>query len=110
MIIAVLVLLGGIVGYYYFAEASQLLRVLGVLGSMVLAIFLFMQTRMGRDLWGFIQGSRIEIRKVIWPTRQETMQTTVAVIGFTIIMGMFFWLLDMFLAWASAGVVSYGGT
>ena len=109
MIVAVAILLGGIVGYYYFADESQLLRVVGVLASMAIAIFLFMQTRMGRDLWDFIQGSRIEIRKVIWPNRQETIQTTVAVIGFTVIMGMFFWLLDMFLAWASAGVVSYGG-
>ena len=109
MILAVAVLLGGIVAYYYFEDMSQLVRVAGVLLSVALSIVLFMQTRMGRELWDFIQGSRIEIRKVIWPNRQETMQTTIAVIGFTIIMGVFFWLLDMFLSWASAGVVSYGG-
>ncbi len=109
MILAVAVLLGGIVSYYYFENESQLIRVAGVLLSVVLSIVLFMQTRMGKDLWDFIQGSKIEIRKVIWPNRQETMQTTVAVIGFTVIMGVFFWLLDMFLSWASAGIVSYGG-
>ena len=109
MFLALAVLLGGIVGYYYFEDQSQLLRVAGVLLSMVLAVVIFMQTRMGRELWDFIQGSRVEIRKVIWPNRQETMQTTLAVIVFTVIMGMFFWLLDMFLSWASAGIVSYGG-
>lgn len=109
MILALAVLLGGIVAYYYFEDMSQLVRVAGVLLSVALSIVLFMQTRMGRELWDFIQGSRVEIRKVIWPNRQETMQTTIAVIGFTIIMGVFFWLLDMFLSWASAGVVSYGG-
>lgn len=109
MIVAVAILIGGIVAYYYFENESQLLRVAGVLLAVVLSIVLFMQTRMGRDLWSFIQTSRIEIRKVIWPNRQETMQTTLAVIGFTIIMGIFFWVLDMFLAWASAGIVSYGG-
>ncbi len=109
MILALAVLLGGIVAYYYFENESQLLRVAGVLLSVVLAIVIFMQTRMGRELWEFIQGSRVEIRKVIWPNRQETMQTTIAVIIFTVIMGVFFWLLDMFLSWASAGIVSYGG-
>ncbi|NNF52322.1 MAG: preprotein translocase subunit SecE [Gammaproteobacteria bacterium] len=109
MVLALAVLLGGIVAYYWFEDASQLLRVAGVLLAVVLSIVLFMQTQMGRELWEFIQGSRVEIRKVIWPNRQETMQTTIAVIGFTIIMGVFFWLLDMFLSWASAGIVSYGG-
>lgn len=109
MILALAVLLGGIVAYYYFENESQLIRVAGVLLSVVVAIVLFMQTRMGRELWDFIQGSRVEVRKVIWPNRQETMQTTIAVIAFTVIMGIFFWLLDMFLSWASAGIVSYGG-
>jgi len=109
MVLALAVLLGGIVAYYWFEDASQLLRVAGVLLAVVLSIVLFMQTEMGRELWEFIQGSRVEIRKVVWPNRQETMQTTIAVIGFTIIMGVFFWLLDMFLSWASAGIVSYGG-
>ena len=109
MIVAVAILLGGVVAYYYFENESQLIRVAGVLLAMVLSIVLFMMTRMGRDLWAFIQGSRVEIRKVIWPNRQETTQTTIAVFGFTLIMGVFFWLLDMFLSWASAGIVSYGG-
>ena len=42
-----------------------------------------------------MQGSRVELRKVVWPTREETLQTTLAVLVFALIMGVFFWLLDL---------------
>ncbi len=108
MIVALAVLVAGIVGYYYFEQESQLLRVIGVLASVVVAIFIFMATQMGQDLWKFIQGSRVELRKVVWPTRTEATQTTIAVMGFTLVMGIFFWLLDMFLLWATRGVTGLG--
>ncbi|MEM7281189.1 MAG: preprotein translocase subunit SecE [Pseudomonadota bacterium] len=104
----VAVLIAGIVGYYYFEQESQLLRVIGVLVSVVVAIVIFMQTQMGRDLWKFVQGSRVELRKVVWPTRTEATQTTIAVMGFTLVLGIFFWLLDMFLLWATRGVTGLG--
>ena len=105
MVLALAVLLGGIVAYYWFEDASQLLRVAGVLLAVVLSIVLFMQTQMGRELWEFIQGSRVEIRKVVWPTKQETTQTAIAVFVFTLIMMLFFWLLDSGLLWLTRSLV-----
>ena len=58
-----------------------------------------MTSMQGQRLWHFIQGSRVEIRKVVWPTRTETTQTALAVFVFTLIMGLFFWALDSGLLW-----------
>jgi len=74
-----------------------------------LAIAVFMATERGRLLWKFIQGSRVEIRKVIWPTRQETMQTTLTVFVFALIMALFFWGLDFFLLWITRLLTGQGG-
>jgi preprotein translocase subunit SecE len=63
----------------------------------------------GKELWRFIQSSRGEIRKVVWPNRQETLQTTLTVMVFALLMGVFFWLLDLFLLWATRLVTGQGG-
>ena len=70
-----------------------------VLGGTVGGIGIAMTTAQGQRLWHFIQGSRVEIRKVVWPSRQETTQTAIAVFVFTLIMMLFFWLLDLGLFW-----------
>lgn len=108
LVFSAALLLGGLVGYYWFADASVVLRALGVVLSVALALAVFFTTARGRDLWRFIQTSRIELRKVVWPTRQETFQTTMAVIIFVIIMGLFFWGLDMFLLWATRILTGQG--
>ena len=97
--LAAAILVGGIVGYYNFEEQSLLASVSVVLASVAIAVAVFMQTDRGRMLWKFIQGARIEIRKVIWPTRTETVQTTLTVFVFVLILGIFFWFLDMGLLW-----------
>lgn len=109
MVLGIGVLIGGIVGYYYFEQESQLIRVVGVLVALVVAIVIFMQTQMGRELWKFIQGSRVELRKVVWPTRQTATQTTMGVLFFTIVIGLFFWLLDKLLLWATSPFTGIGG-
>ncbi|MBT5220584.1 MAG: preprotein translocase subunit SecE [Woeseia sp.] len=88
------ILVGGLYGYYYLLEWSLPLRALMVLGGLVGGIGVAMTSVQGRRLWAFIQGSRVEIRKVIWPTKQETTQTAIAVFIFTFVMAMFFWGLD----------------
>ncbi len=108
LVLSAALLLGGLVGYYWFADASVLLRAVGVVVSLAAAIGVFLTTAKGREVWRFIQSSRIELRKVIWPTRQETFQTTMAVIVFVIIMGLFFWGLDMFLLWATRMLTGQG--
>ncbi len=76
-----------------------------VLGGTGLGIAIAMTSTQGRRLWHFIQGSRVEIRKVVWPTRTETTQTAIAVFIFTIIMMLFFWGLDSLLLWITQSLI-----
>ena len=95
LLLAAGLLVGGLYGYYFYENDLALpLRVLMVLGGTGVGIAVAMTSSQGHRLWHFIQGSRVEIRKVIWPTRQETTQTAIAVFVFTIIMALFFWALD----------------
>ena len=109
LVLAAAILIGGIVGYYWFEEESLLLRVVGVLVGFGLGVLVAFQSAQGKTLWRFIQGSRIEIRKVIWPTRQEALQTTLTVLVFALILGIFFWGLDFFLLWISRLLTGQGG-
>jgi preprotein translocase subunit SecE len=106
--IAVAVAVGSIVGYYYYADYSSLLRTIGLLLGFALAVVVGLQSAQGRDLWRFIQGSRVEMRKVVWPTREEAIQTTIAVLLFALIMGVFFWLLDLLLLWVTRMITAGG--
>ena len=103
---SVLILLVGIVSYYYLVQVSILFRVLMVLASVVVSLVIFFQTQRGKTLWEFFQGSRVEIKKVIWPTKQETFQTTLTVFVFVLIMGIFFWLLDFLLLFLTNTITS----
>ena len=103
---SVLILLVGIVSYYYLIQISILFRVLMVLASVVVSLVIFFQTQRGKTLWEFFQGSRVEIKKVIWQTRQETFQTTLTVFVFVLIMGIFFWLLDFLLLFLTNTITS----
>lgn len=105
LLIAAGVLTGGLFGYYWYLEWSQPLRVLLVLGGTIAGVAIAMTSTQGRRLWAFIQGSRIEIRKVVWPTKQETTQTAIAVFIFTLILALFFWGLDSFLLWLTRTLV-----
>ena len=105
LLIAAGVLAGGIYGYYYLIEWSLPLRVLLVLGGLLVGIAIAMTSAQGLQLRGFIQGSRVEIRKVVWPTKQETTQTAIAVFVFTLVMALFFWALDSFLLWLTRTLV-----
>ena len=103
---SVLILLVGIVSYYYLTQISILFRALMVLASVVVSLIIFFQTQRGKTLWEFFQGSRVEIKKVIWPTKQETFQTTLTVFVFVLIMGIFFWLLDFLLLFLTNTITS----
>ncbi len=100
LMLAIAVLLLGIVGFYYYEAESQLYRVLGVVFAAAVAIAIVSTTRIGQVLIAFGRESRMEVRKVVWPTRQETIQTTFMVIVAVIIIGIFLWLIDMLLAQA----------
>jgi len=108
-LLAAALLLGGVVAYYYFTNVSVALRAAGVVFGIALALAVFATTLRGRTLWSFIQTARVELRKVVWPTRQETVQTTIAVIVFALILGVFFWILDKGLLWATRLLTGQGG-
>jgi preprotein translocase subunit SecE len=105
LLIAAGTLVGGLFAYYYYLAWSLPLRVLMVLGGVAVGITIAMSSTQGQRLWAFIQGSRVELRKVVWPTKQETTQTAIAVFVFTLIMALFFWGLDSFLLWLTRTLV-----
>ena len=105
LLVAAGVLVGGLYVYYYLLEWSLPLRVLLVLGGLIVGVTIAMTSTQGQRLWAFIQGSRVEIRKVVWPTKQETTQTAIAVFVFTLVMALFFWGLDSFLLWLTRTLV-----
>ena len=96
---AVLLLLAGLAGFYYSAERSLLLAWVGVLAATMMAVALAYRTERGREIAGFLKEAQIEVRKVVWPTRAETMQTTLAVLVVVVVVGVSLWLLDLFLGW-----------
>jgi preprotein translocase subunit SecE len=109
LLVAATILVGGVGAYYFYADASVLLRAIGVLLALIAAIGVAVWTTQGQTLWRFVQGARVELRKVIWPTREEALQTTLAVLVFALVMGVFFWLLDLFLLWVTRLLTGQGG-
>jgi preprotein translocase subunit SecE len=95
--VALVLVLAGIAAFYVYADASKLIRVLGLVGAVIVAIFVALQTAQGRTLAAFGSDVQVEVRKVVWPTRQETLQTTLAVLVVVVISAIFLWLLDMLL-------------
>jgi preprotein translocase subunit SecE len=99
--VAVLLVLGGIVGFYVLSTLPSWQRWLIVVGSLVLAAGALVWSAYGRALWQFVLDSRVELRKIVWPNREETLRTTAIVFAFVGIAGVFFWLVDLALAAAT---------
>jgi preprotein translocase subunit SecE len=88
-----------VVGNSYFSDQSLLYRVLGIIALGAVAGLVALQTAKGDAFWTLVKGSRTEIRKVVWPTRQETVQTTMIVVAFVLLVAMILWGLDSLLGW-----------
>jgi preprotein translocase subunit SecE len=97
LLAAVVLLVAGIGFFYFFEEYALLVRVLGLLVIAGLAVAVALQSAAGRAVWDFAVASRTEVRKVVWPTRQETIQTTLIVFAMVLIIGIVLWLFDMML-------------
>jgi preprotein translocase subunit SecE len=95
MMLSVIVLIAGIVAFYWYDELALPFRVAMVVAGLAAGAGLMWFTWYGREFWQFAQAARIELRKVVWPEREETIKTTYVVFGFAVVMGLFFWLLDM---------------
>ncbi|MES9962595.1 MAG: preprotein translocase subunit SecE [Candidatus Sedimenticola sp. 20ELBAFRAG] len=97
LLVAVALLIGGIGVFYYFEQYSLLGRVVGLLVIAGVAVAVALQSVPGRTVWEFASASRNEVRKVVWPSRQETIQTTLIVFAMVLLIGIVLWLFDMML-------------
>ena len=97
--IALLLLVVGVAGFYLLSEQAMFVRVLAVLAGVGASAGLAWQTELGRVFFGFAKESVAEAKKVVWPTRKETLQTTGLVFAFVVITAVFLWLTDKSIEW-----------
>jgi preprotein translocase subunit SecE len=107
--VAIALLIAGVAAYYLLDTRPDWQR-WGAAGlGLVASIAVFALSPLGKRFWQFILLARVELRKVVWPSRQETLQTTAVVFGFIVLAGFFFWVLDLLLAWATRLLTGQGG-
>lgn len=109
LVVAVLLVAGGIGGFYYFEEQTLLVRVLGLLAVVGVSAAIALQSAVGKRVWQFGVDARMEVRKVVWPTRQETIQTSLIVFLMVLVMAFILWLVDMGLMAIVRAVTGQGG-
>ena len=98
--LALLLLAAGVAGFYLLSEQAMILRVLAVLAGVGLAAAVAWKTEPGQRFFVFANEAGVETKKVVWPTRKETMQTTGAVFAFVIVMALVLYFTDKTLEWA----------
>ena len=98
-LVATVLLVAAVTAFYYYSEESLLLRVIGLLIVAGAAGAIAFTTDKGRTAWDFMRESRTEIRTVVWPTRKETTQTTLVVLGVVTLVAIFLWMIDGILSW-----------
>ena len=91
---ALLLLIAGIAGFYYLRDGAMVIRVISVLAGIVLAVVVVWFTPQGKQFYAFSRESSEETRRVVWPSRKETMQTTGIVFAFVLVMAIFLWMVD----------------
>ena len=99
LVIAFVVAVAALAGFYFFEEQQQVLRVLGLLIGLGVAAFIASRSEPGGHAVAFSRGAVVEIRKVVWPTRKETINTTLLVMVMVVVVGIILWMFDMFLSW-----------
>ena len=97
--LAALLVVAGLAGFYYFSGTPTIVRVLSVLGGLAAGALVFWTTAPGKQFAGYAGESWEETRKVVWPTRKETIQTTAIVFAFVVVMSLFLWAVDASLLW-----------
>jgi len=103
-VVAILVALG-IYGNSHFSAQPLLYRALALIALTAVALFVAYNTEKGASLWSLVQGSVVELRKVVWPTRQETNQTTLIVVIVVLFMSMVLWALDTMLGFVASKII-----
>jgi len=102
LVAAIILVIGGVAAYYVLKSRPEAWAPwVAMIGAMLLGVLLFAFSRYGSNFWQFVLESRVELRKVFWPSRKETMNTTLIVLVFVAIASTFFWLLDLILAFTT---------
>ena len=99
LVVAAALVVAGIAGYYWLAASSILLRILAVVAGLLAGAAAAWVSVPGQTFVAFAREALVEVRKVVWPTRKETMQTTAAVFAFVVVMAVFLWVSDKTLEW-----------
>jgi preprotein translocase subunit SecE len=99
-IVVILLAIAGFVANYFFLKIPWPIRVVGGLVLLCIMFAIVLQTIAGRRLWRFVKDSRGEMRKVVWPSRQQTFQMTLMVIAIIIAFALVMWGVDSILLWA----------
>ena len=100
LILSIGVLLTGMILFYYYSDVRLFYRVLGMISVVIFSAFIAYQSDFGKLVYSYVTDSKVELKKVTWPTKQETTQTTLGVIFVVIVVGILLWLFDMLLGWA----------
>ncbi|WP_373187631.1 preprotein translocase subunit SecE [Halopseudomonas sp.] len=98
-IVVAIIVVAGVYGNHYFAAEPVLYRALALVVLGLVAGYVALQTSKGKAFWALLKEARIEIRKVVWPTRPETTQTTLIVVAVVLVMALLLWGLDTLLGW-----------
>ncbi len=106
---AIAIALAGVAGYYLLASQPSWIRWIAVVAGFALGAVVVGFSAYGTAFREFVVLARVELRKIVWPTRQESLMTTAVVFGFVIVFGLFFWALDFLLAWATKALTGQGG-
>jgi len=109
LVAGAVVLAGGIAALSLLSTLPIWLRWIMVLAALVLGVLVSLQSLQGKLLWTFVQTSRVELRKVVWPERQETTQVTIVVLVMVVVMALFFWGLDTLLAFVTRWLTGQEG-
>ena len=97
--LAVVVVLASLAGFYLLAKQGQAAQWGALIAGLVVAVVVFMTSEVGRQFLAFGRDSVREVKKVVWPTRKETVQMTAYVFGFVVVMALFLWMTDKTLEW-----------
>jgi preprotein translocase subunit SecE len=100
---------GGIFANFYFSNYPITIRLVGWIILAAILVGLTLQTQFGKSSWIFIKESRMEMRKVTWPTRQETVQTTLVVVAMIVLMALILWGIDSLLLWVIGTLTGHAG-
>ena len=109
LVIAAVIVIAGFWGFYRLGASPMIARIGVILGSIVVALGVAWTTEQGKRFYAYTQEAIAETKKVAWPTRKETIQSTGVVIAFVIVMALFLWIVDALLAWVVELMIGTGG-